>query len=707
MSGRLNRGAGGGKKVFLSAHRCPEVDLLPQHDHDAQIPPLSSLVPTEKSSELTCPGKREAHYLDICSPCFSRGAEEDDDGSISDWSEEDLSLHFSSSVILQSDDEESDPGSGFECVDVTMETQVNAQEGEGQKMVPKRQIQLKKKQDSENVINQGNTEKLQVMLKDEPAEEGGGYNNVSADELVCPSVCQHPNMLLRQHSMPASFHSRSVASSDVDGYRVYKGLIAGASQGLAVGGSSRRLQKSLSLDETKTKMASCLIKNVLSKKMQVEQTSSNPSHLKKTPEVLPVLPAELQGGRTGVFKAPVHVVRDMRSLVKNTYSLSFPTTTPGNNQPTSFKVIGQEDSPPPTYQQAVGFKGHVAKVAASFSQSQNRKHNNTFSCPATQQRRGSEPIMSRRGNDDITWPVMLDLPTTSPVSSDLSELSQSERAGKSHPHPPPPPRTQLPLCDLEQSSILYGSSLSAPGSSQQVLQPCFYTPTVLPTFSHSLYPHLGKVNYIHGPLSYSQTQLQLPPPAPRTTGATEGHGNAVTPAMHGQQQQQQQQQQHRQQQPFLCKVQGFLPAQVGGDFIVDIAQSAPAPEALFSVPGPCHLVLDPKSGQCFYVDPPPQPQKKMLLDPETGQFIQVFLPGASSASNITSMLPGRCTNPAPIMIKPAPAGLQVGGANPTMFSVIRLPPPLAVSSLYGPPCLPLTVMTSHLQHHDDITPTAP
>lgn len=116
MSSRLGRGGGGGggRKAFLSAHRCPEVDLLPHHISD------------EKSSESTCTGACEADYLDICfSGHVHRDKEDDDDESISDWSDEDLSLHFSPSVILQSDNEDSDPESGFECVDVTVETQVS------------------------------------------------------------------------------------------------------------------------------------------------------------------------------------------------------------------------------------------------------------------------------------------------------------------------------------------------------------------------------------------------------------------------------------------------------------------------------------------------------------------------------------------------------------------------------------------------------
>lgn len=115
---------GGGRGIFLSAHRCPEADVLPHQTAEAQILPLCCLVPAEKSSEFTCTG--EADYLNFCSTHRSEADEEvEDEGSVSDWSEEDLSLHFSPSVLIQSDDETSDPESGFECVDITIETQVH------------------------------------------------------------------------------------------------------------------------------------------------------------------------------------------------------------------------------------------------------------------------------------------------------------------------------------------------------------------------------------------------------------------------------------------------------------------------------------------------------------------------------------------------------------------------------------------------------
>ncbi|XP_030603004.1 uncharacterized protein LOC115792560 [Archocentrus centrarchus] len=272
MSGQTDTARrGGGWSAFLSAHRCPEVDMLPHQNAEPQIPPLCSLVPAEKTSEFTCTGESEADYLDICSTHGSKAQEEEEDeGSISDWSEEDLSLHFSPSVIVQSDDE-SVPESGFECINITMETQMKGQDGEGLKMVPKRQIQLKKKKDGKDSVEQ-------MILKDGPAEDRGVNTDASANEPICSTARPWPDLLLRQHSMPASFHATSRTSSDADSYKVYKGLLKGAAQGFLVGGTSRRLQKSFSLDETKTKMASCLIKNVLSKKMQVEQ-----NNLRKNP----------------------------------------------------------------------------------------------------------------------------------------------------------------------------------------------------------------------------------------------------------------------------------------------------------------------------------------------------------------------------------------------------------------------------------------
>ncbi|XP_034463135.1 uncharacterized protein LOC117774669 isoform X1 [Hippoglossus hippoglossus] len=664
-----SRGGGGrrGREVFLSAHRCPEV-VLPHH-HNSRL-----------SAEFTCTRPSEADYLDVSSNVHSEEEE-----CISDWSEEDLSLYFSPSVILPSDDEDSGPESDFRCVDVAVETQMTGQGGEGLKMVPKRQIHLKKKNKTKEINDK-------VILKNEPFEGGAANRDVSTNELFYPTVHHRPDLLLRQHSMPTSFHTRSMTCGDVDSCGVYRGLVAGASPGLLIGGQSvvqRRLQKSVSLDETKTKMASCIIKSVLSKKMQVEKINTKTSYLKKKHAASPIVPSEgggLEAG-PGVFKAPVHSVRDVRSLVKNTYSLSFSTaTTPDKLKPAKFKVVSQEDSPPPTYQQAVGVKGHstrghVSKVTASFSQSRDRKQYNALSHPITQQRQGSEPIISRRKDDFM----FLDPPPS--TSATISQLERadgaSHQAGASLPFsaPPSPSSSTHPQVDQQEQRPPQGASSHSVPAPLQRLQTCFYTP--------SQHPQLRKVSYIPNPLNSiqnphlhqsrspgdtsDQTMKSCPSPATRRTA--DHNVSAVTPPTL----------KNKQQQPFLCSFQSFLPAQVSNDFLIDITGSAVTPGAVFSGPAPCHVMLEPNGRYC-YVDTHPQHHRKMLLDPETGQFIQVFLPGASPAPN--TMFPMCCFNPAPTVINPTPTILQTSSVNRAVLSVMRFQP-----TLYAAPCLPVPLHT--------------
>lgn len=124
MSTRQDGGGGGeGRGFFLSAHRCPEVDLVTHHNSEMQIPPPRSLVSSMKNLEFTCTGQSESNYLNM--PPYCHCEDVDEEGSISEWSDEDLSLHFPPSVILPSDDEESDPECPFECIDTTMETLVS------------------------------------------------------------------------------------------------------------------------------------------------------------------------------------------------------------------------------------------------------------------------------------------------------------------------------------------------------------------------------------------------------------------------------------------------------------------------------------------------------------------------------------------------------------------------------------------------------
>ncbi|KAG7516244.1 hypothetical protein JOB18_026688 [Solea senegalensis] len=222
---------------------------------------------------------------------------------------------------------------------------------------------------------------------------------------------------------------------------------------------------------------------------------------------------------------------------------------------------------------------------------------------------------------------------------------------------------------------------------------CVFTPS-------TLHPYV-KVNYKPCPLNYVQppsapthllerseespseqpdhSQKPRPLQPARTTRDKEGGDITVTPPTqtceHGTQQ-------HGHNPP--CRLQGFLPAQVGGDFLVA------GPGAFLSGPAPFQVMLEPQSGRCYYVDTPPQHQRKILMDPETGQFFQVLLPTTSPAHS-THLFPMCCVNPASTVINPAPTMLQSSSVNPSVLSVMPFQP--MASSLCGAPCLPFTMFT--------------
>lgn len=121
----------------------------------------------------------------------------------------------------------------FECIDVAMEREDSRKVRRG---VPKRQIQLKRKDNADEE-------------QDANSPRGITMESISAES---PSR----DTLLRQHSTPASIQEclSSDCAAELDPHAERKS----------------KLQKSASLDESfsKNKMATCLIKNVLSKKMQ-------------------------------------------------------------------------------------------------------------------------------------------------------------------------------------------------------------------------------------------------------------------------------------------------------------------------------------------------------------------------------------------------------------------------------------------------------
>ncbi|KAM3867073.1 uncharacterized protein ACN63O_008790 [Diretmus argenteus] len=143
----------------------------------------------------------------------------------------------------------------FECVDVAVEREESRK---GKRGVPKRQIQLKRKNTADGKQD----------------ESSGNSSPVVPVTVDSPSLQRHSReTLVRQHSTPAamqeSYHPEPSPEPGEKNERKSK------------------LQKSASLDETctKTKMATCLIKSVLSKKMQSvdKQTEENVTEEEATP----------------------------------------------------------------------------------------------------------------------------------------------------------------------------------------------------------------------------------------------------------------------------------------------------------------------------------------------------------------------------------------------------------------------------------------
>lgn len=126
----------------------------------------------------------------------------------------------------------------FECVDVAVEREDFRKVRRG---VPKRQIQLKRKNNTEG-------------KQDESSENSSPGVPVM---LGSPSLESHSReTFMRQHSTPAVVQECYPSEDSPEPFQQNE--------------RKPRLQKSVSLDETgtKTKMATCLIKSVLSKKMQ-------------------------------------------------------------------------------------------------------------------------------------------------------------------------------------------------------------------------------------------------------------------------------------------------------------------------------------------------------------------------------------------------------------------------------------------------------
>ncbi|KAL7853778.1 hypothetical protein AOLI_G00206220 [Acnodon oligacanthus] len=169
----------------------------------------------------SCP---ETNYLDVFnSSCWSS------DRAFHDWS-----FNLPKRSTNDHNTSACSEASSFECIDVALEN--HEEVNRGAKTVPKRQIQLKRRDTADPLTNENNSS---VIFQD-------------------PATPIRPrDILQRQHSTPAAFHQDSHGSEPKSVQNERK----------------QKLQKSLSLDETssKTKKASCIITTVLSKKMQQEE----------------------------------------------------------------------------------------------------------------------------------------------------------------------------------------------------------------------------------------------------------------------------------------------------------------------------------------------------------------------------------------------------------------------------------------------------
>ncbi|XP_029917457.1 cardiac-enriched FHL2-interacting protein [Myripristis murdjan] len=182
----------------------------------------------------------------------------------------------------------------FECVDVAVEREDSRR---GRRGVPKRQIQLKRKNTAEIKQDEGSEDSCPGV----PVMMGS------------PSLQRHSReTLVRQHSTPAAVHEsyHPELSPDLDEKNERKS----------------KLQKSVSLDETctKTKMATCLIKSVLSKKMQSvdKQTEEHAREGASSPSKDKSLPIEIENVEAPCKEFPKLDTHNLSSSLHSDHSLS-------------------------------------------------------------------------------------------------------------------------------------------------------------------------------------------------------------------------------------------------------------------------------------------------------------------------------------------------------------------------------------------------
>ncbi|XP_059201438.1 serine/arginine repetitive matrix protein 2 [Centropristis striata] len=178
----------------------------------------------------------------------------------------------------------------FECVDVAVEREEPRRVRRG---VPKRQIQLKRKSNAEG-------------KQDESSENSSPGLPVMPES---PSLESHSReTLMRQHSTPAAMQECYPSERSPEPNQQ----------------NERKLQKSVSLDETctKTKMATCLIKSVLSKKMQsVDKTPDEQAGEEESPTFELNSPSA-ESAAVPIKESPKPDSHNLSSSLQSDYSIS-------------------------------------------------------------------------------------------------------------------------------------------------------------------------------------------------------------------------------------------------------------------------------------------------------------------------------------------------------------------------------------------------
>ncbi|XP_039975296.1 mucin-5AC [Xiphias gladius] len=233
----------------------------------------------------------------------------------------------------------------FECVDVAVEREDSRKVRRG---VPKREIQLKRKNNAEG-------------KQDESSENSTPGIPVMVES---PSLESHSReTFLRQHSTPAAMQGCYPSELSPEPNQKNEG--------------KSKLQKSASLDEScsKTKMATCLIKSVLSKKMQsVDKQPDEQAEEKVSLACEENSPAS-ESAVVPFKVSPKPHARNLSSSIQSDYGLSSegipvrgePSTKDEAQQPKSFGVRSSNRPSSSSSSRSVNFSQTDSEEADSQS----------------------------------------------------------------------------------------------------------------------------------------------------------------------------------------------------------------------------------------------------------------------------------------------------------------------------------------------------